>query len=131
MLLGNFMLSVDLRIARQRQPVCRGDSRPAKPIGPVALGGEHQIKAAGFAQARVEIDVCVDGPEDGRMQLGRQAIVEPIIDMDEEVKPLAGDLVKLMGRKWVTSTSRSRRAGSTRRSSQAGPGHQRLPRRDG
>jgi len=43
------------------------------------------------------IDVSVDGPEDRRMQLGRKAIVEPVIDVDIKVNRLAGDLVERVG----------------------------------
>ena len=71
-LLGDVVLAVDLGVARQRQPGRRGDPGPAEPIGPVALGGEDQVEAAGSSQARSKLRwVSMAQQADGRSSAGR------------------------------------------------------------
>ena len=91
------MVTHETRMIQGNCMSCRPCPRPAQPIGPVALSGKYQIKAAGSAQARVEVHMGVNGPEDGGAQLGRQAVVEAIVDIEIKVTPLAWDMVELIG----------------------------------
>jgi hypothetical protein len=70
-LLGDLVLAMDLRVARQRQPGRRGDSRTAEIFGAVTLSGEDPVKAARFLESPREIEVRVDGPPGAGAQLRR------------------------------------------------------------
>ena len=107
-LLGHVVLAVELGIAGQGQPRGGCDSLPPQPIRPVALGGEDEVESLGLDPAPIKVEVGIDRPPGRGMKFVRQVVLEPVIDVQEEVEAIAQDRASWSGRKWVTSTSPSR-----------------------
>ena len=97
MLLGYFVSTVNIGVARQWQPRGGGDADPAEQIYSVALGGEPEVEAGHLSTASVEVEVGIDGPEGAWTQFVRQVIREAVIDVQVEVEPVAWDSVQLAG----------------------------------
>ena len=103
--LGDIVLAMDLRIASQRQPGRRSDSRAARFFGPVTLSGEDQVEALCLLAEPSKIEVCVDGPPRAGMELRGQVIAQAIVDIEIEVEALPGNASSSPSWKCVTSTS--------------------------
>ena len=97
MLLGYFVSTVNMGVARQWQPRGGRNADPAELIYSVALGGEHDVEVRCFGAASVEIEVGVDRPEGGWTQFGRQMIGKAVVDVQVEVEPVAWDSVQFAG----------------------------------
>ena len=108
-LLGDIVLAVDLRVASQRQPGRRCDSRAAQLVGPVTLGGEDQVKALCLLPRPGKVEMGVDGPPGAGAQVRRQVIAQAVVDIQIKVEALAGNAFELTGLEMLTSTSLSAR----------------------
>ena len=86
MCLLNVATAMDVGVAREWKPVCRGNSLRLEPGGTVALCGEDEVKWFGFLAAPVKVEVCVDRPPRRRSQLSRQVILQAVVDIQIEVE---------------------------------------------
>ncbi len=80
--------AMDIGITRQREPLRWGYSLRLELGGAIALGRKDEVKGFGLLAAPHKVKVRIDRPPGRRMQLGRQVILEAVIDIQVEVEAL-------------------------------------------
>src|SRR5262249_22568967 len=77
-LFGHILLAVDVRVASKWEPGGAGDAKLAELFGAIALGSEDESVVAGQYLVGFEVEVRVDGPPGGGVQVGREGEAETV-----------------------------------------------------
>ena len=82
-------------VAGQGQPLGRGDPLALQLLGSIALGREDEIERVGLLQAPGEVQMRVDRPPGGGAQIGGEAVLQSVVDVQVEVEALPRNRLQL------------------------------------